>query len=375
MTLNIYNCLIITGIIQGFIFSIVVFSNKKFNQTSNRLLGYLVLSYSLGNLQYIIPDVGLMDLTTMYKFIYLPLAPLIPVLIYMYVNHFLEPNKPISRLEWALLAPFAFLMLVTLVFRFLFIAKTDHVNAFQLFGQIVVLIEIFSVILAIVLVSVQLRKVILAGRKTNEFDPKVVTSSLKWLQYTMILALIGTLLWAYLTYQNVFVPNSNVSYYSLWIIIAATIYWLGHIGIYKFGVLQQRKNIRAHSTERKNTVPKLESQSSYVAGLQNLMAEEKIFLNPSLTLDHVADQLDISTSYLSRVIKSELHTNYSDYVNEFRVNEAKNYLRNPEFSTYTITAIGLEAGFNSKSSFYEVFKKHTGQTPLHYKRSQADNLR
>jgi len=50
------------------------------------------------------------------------------------------------------------------------------------------------------------------------------------------------------------------------------------------------------------------------------------------------------------------------------VNEAKSYLKNPEFSNYTITAIGLEAGFNSKSSFYEVFKKATGTTPFSYKK-------
>ena len=374
MTLNIYNCLIIAGIIQGFIFSIVVFSNQKLKQNSNRLLGLLVLAYSLGNLQYIIPDVGLMDLVTMYKFIYLPLAPLIPVLIFMYVNHFLIPDKTYSRLELMLLIPFGLFLLITLVFRFMFIVDAGDGYAFRLFGQIVILIEIFSVLLAAILVPIQLWKVVQAGRNAGNFDPKVINSSLKWLQYTLVIILIGTLLWGYLTYQNVFVPDSNVSYYPLWIIIAITIYWLGHIGIYKFGIIQQRKQIRAYNGNKNNMVENTAAQNSHVVALQNLMVEKKAFLDPGLTLEHVAHQLDLSTSYLSRVIKSELHTNYSDYINEFRVAEAKNYLGNPDFSTYTITAIGLEAGFNSKSSFYEVFKKHTGQTPLHYKRTHARNF-
>ena len=48
--------------------------------------------------------------------------------------------------------------------------------------------------------------------------------------------------------------------------------------------------------------------------------------------------------------------------------DAKKMLENEEFDNYTVVAIGLESGFNSKTSFYQAFKKHTRQTPSEYKK-------
>ncbi|MCL6265113.1 helix-turn-helix domain-containing protein [Flagellimonas myxillae] len=368
MDLNIYNCLIIAGIIQGFIFSFLVFNTKKFRSISTRLLGFLVLAYSLGNLQYILPDVGLMTLKSMYCYVYLPSAALIPVLLYMYVHHFLTPMSKITAVEKRLLAPFSLFLLLTLLFRIYFVLNGSENAVFDVFSRLVMGIEIFSVLFAIVLLSAAIIKVFSFGNHHVGFNPKVIRTSLNWLKYTLIVIFLGTLLWAYLTYRNIFVPGSNVSYYSLWIVIAATIYWLGHVGIYKFGIIEQRKRIRAYTVKNNKIANQGEAKNEHVQAFQKLVVEEKAFLDPNLTLETVAHHLDLSSSHLSKVIKNELHTNYTDYVNDLRITEAKNYLKNPDFSEYTITAIGLEAGFNSKSAFYHVFKKATGKTPLRYKK-------
>ena len=66
---------------------------------------------------------------------------------------------------------------------------------------------------------------------------------------------------------------------------------------------------------------------------------------------------------LSRVINSGFGQNFNDYVNEYRVREAERRLRDPRFRHYTLLAVALESGFNSKSTFNRVFKKLRGATP------------
>ena len=79
----------------------------------------------------------------------------------------------------------------------------------------------------------------------------------------------------------------------------------------------------------------------------------------------------MGTSSLSKLINGNFEVNFSDYINQLRVEEARKALLNPEFNNYTIVAVGLECGFNSKSTFYTAFRKITGQTPSEF-RKQAN---
>ncbi|MBT9392823.1 helix-turn-helix domain-containing protein [Hymenobacter sp. NST-14] len=93
------------------------------------------------------------------------------------------------------------------------------------------------------------------------------------------------------------------------------------------------------------------------------MQTARPYLEPELTLGELATQLRTNTSWLSKVINSGCGQNFNDFVNEYRVREAERRLRDPQFRHYTLLAVALEAGFNSKSTFNRVFKKLRGQTP------------
>ena len=94
------------------------------------------------------------------------------------------------------------------------------------------------------------------------------------------------------------------------------------------------------------------------------MLEQKVYLNPKLTLAELANTLNTSANNLSQVINQYEKVNFFDFVNTFRIEEFKQQAKkNPHFS---ILALALEAGFNSKSSFNSLFKKHTGQTPSQF---------
>ena len=108
-------------------------------------------------------------------------------------------------------------------------------------------------------------------------------------------------------------------------------------------------------------------RNEYIIALEDFIVSQRNYLDSSLSLEMVADKLNLNKSYLSRLINLELGKSFTDYVNELRVEEAKSYIANPDFWNYTLVSIGLEAGFNSKSAFNLAFKKFTGLTPSEYK--------
>jgi len=109
-----------------------------------------------------------------------------------------------------------------------------------------------------------------------------------------------------------------------------------------------------------------EDAVQYHKDLLELMNSSKPYLDPKLKLSDLAEKLEISVNHLSQVINQYEEKNFFDFVNSFRIDEFKKRAADPAFANYNILAIALDAGFNSKSSFNQVFKKNTGQTPSEY---------
>jgi AraC-like DNA-binding protein len=105
--------------------------------------------------------------------------------------------------------------------------------------------------------------------------------------------------------------------------------------------------------------------------LLDLMDSEKPYLNPELTLMELAAKLAISPHNLSQVFNCEIKKSFFDFVNEYRVGEAKKLLNSSQYGHYSILGIALEAGFNSKSAFYTAFGKHAGMTPSEFKKQRT----
>jgi AraC-like DNA-binding protein len=236
--------------------------------------------------------------------------------------------------------------------------------------------EIFSVLFCLTFLIIPLVQAYLNRNKKPQYNANYVRPNLDWMYITFVILAILTIYWGYLTYLNLFTDKQGqVSYNIFWVSVAISVYWLGYMGIYKFGILADRKKIRSHGLKTLEIAnDSREEKNKHIEALETILVQQKRYLDPSLTLESVAETMQISKSHLSRIISSELGSSFTDYLNAFRVEEAKCYLNNPEFSNYTIVAIGLEAGFNSKSSFFEVFKKEVGMTPSAYKKRTEHNI-
>jgi len=110
-------------------------------------------------------------------------------------------------------------------------------------------------------------------------------------------------------------------------------------------------------------------KNQYSKRLRIYMLEEKPYLNPSLTINELGRKISISPRDLSQIINESLGVNFFDFVNSYRVEEAKHYLSDTSNQNKNILEILLDAGFNTKSVFNRVFKKHTGMTPSAFKKA------
>ncbi|MFT6842654.1 MAG: AraC-like DNA-binding protein [Psychroserpens sp.] len=91
-----------------------------------------------------------------------------------------------------------------------------------------------------------------------------------------------------------------------------------------------------------------------------------MFKNPDVKLIDFSSEIHISPHKLSQLLNDNLGKSFASFINEYRIEESQKLLR--ENKNYTLEAIGFEAGFSSKSSFYATFKKLVGVTPFEYKK-------
>ncbi|MDP4208675.1 MAG: two-component regulator propeller domain-containing protein [Bacteroidota bacterium] len=93
---------------------------------------------------------------------------------------------------------------------------------------------------------------------------------------------------------------------------------------------------------------------------------QKPYLNAELKMADLSQQIGYSAHDISQVLNQYLNQSFSDFINAYRVEEVKRRMSDDIYSRYTLTAIALQSGFNSKTSFFRVFKKVTGKTPADY---------
>ena len=117
---------------------------------------------------------------------------------------------------------------------------------------------------------------------------------------------------------------------------------------------------------QKNSGKKIDTAEAVIIAekLGNVMNEKSLFKNPNLNLQDLSKEINISSHQLSQFLNNNLGKNFTSFVNEFRINEACRIITSSD--KLTLESVGYDVGFNSKSTFFAAFKKHTGTTPLNY---------
>lgn len=158
-------------------------------------------------------------------------------------------------------------------------------------------------------------------------------------------------------------PAMHVYNYSALLLL---IYILGFYGLWQTSIYSKTGSETAE-TVRYSRYPISEDRKKQIKkAILTYFDKEEPFLNAGLNMSMLSEYLGIPKHHLTEVLNSEIGKNFFSFVNEYRIEAVKKLLVD-KGDIYSIEYIGFECGFNSKSSFFTVFKKITGQTPMQYR--------
>jgi len=113
----------------------------------------------------------------------------------------------------------------------------------------------------------------------------------------------------------------------------------------------------------------MEAAQHYQIALMEIMQEKQLYLDGELTLIGLAEAAGLTTHQVSQVINGQMNQNFFSFVNNYRIQLAKRMLLDPKTSAMPIVELAIEVGFQSKSAFYDSFKRVTNMTPTQFKKT------
>lgn len=202
--------------------------------------------------------------------------------------------------------------------------------------------------------------------------------NLSWLSSTIIFFVV---LFIFSVINNMAELTHLVNYYylSLTIIIAAIFIFINRVLFHALKRPEVFSWIEHDEMQQTFSVPakdiKAEMKDSDKRNLELLLEHiktKKPYLEPELSVESLAQQVSLKPKELSRLINENLDQNFFDFINRYRIDEAKRLLTNPADKKITVLEVLYEVGFNSKSSFNTLFKKYTGVTPSEFKKQNMN---
>lgn len=322
------------GIILGLFFSFFIISNFKNQPKANVFLAIYLLAFSIRIGKSLFHNFFEIDFTI--RRICLSVLAAVGPSLWLYATHRLKSDHK---------AYIYFHYFPVVVFLIVSPFLADRTIAFRVFyNGLILYIFIYTIW---TLLWVYQREVNQNLENGNEVK--------KWLIYFLIMNLI--IIVSYFLISEVF--------YTFY--IGLSFLFSLAIVIFSIWALKNPFLFRAPLVKYSQSTISVDQSTTILKNLQRLMDNEKPYLDPELTLTKLSKNLNISSKKLSQIINQEEGMNYSQYIAHHRVEEAKNLLKSPSHSHYTIASIAFDSGFNSLSSFNAAFKKFTNITAVAYR--------
>jgi AraC-like DNA-binding protein len=374
-SLNLLAILNLLGAAQGLLLALALLSAKGGSRTANRLLAALTLTIS-------VVVSGAVLLTTNYIFLFPhlsrlhhPLVFLAGPLLFLYIRTLTSSEESFRKRDLLHFVPFALCTLYLLPFYFqsseakLAIlwaeAYQDTLGRWYYVRSAFFIAQFLAYLILIVYMLVRYSRKVAQQKSPHE---KAVLFQVRFFVVASVILWIGVVLRYTLDQSaetNLLVPFGA----------SVLVYAMGYLEMRKprtvEAVAPTEEQPPAKKYEKSTLSP--ERSERYLNRLLQTMEKEQPYIDGDLTIQKLAEKLAIPAHHLSQTINERLGQTFSDFINSYRVEEAKRRLLDPAKKHYSVLAIAEEVGFNSKSSFNAVFKKHAQMTPSEFRKAANGN--
>lgn len=366
-SLSIPDFLMLALALQGFILSgVLLYSSKKIK--SNRWISLLIFCISV---EAIMPIAQLLIAKIpSLSYLLFPTNLALGPLIYFYTRSLLFGDSELPRKKYLYFAPILMglkhqtifmlyisgILSIPFVMDFYFRPETQGL-LFN-FSNKFILLSILSMVIYMV-ISYRL----IANNADKETLPYKIADVL-WLKKLLKFLFVLLVLWIVAIISKTFF-NTSWEHYILFVPAIVFIHWLG-FKAYLRQATMALADIEVYNKPAAKVYFSDDEIAEYSSRIDQLMAKDKLYLDPLLKLEDVATKLILPEKLVSNLVNQHIGKNFNDFINSYRVEEALKKLADPMLSHFTIAALAFDCGFNSLATFQRCFKQFTGLTPSQY---------
>jgi AraC-like DNA-binding protein len=377
-SLSFSNLVILLGSVQGFFLAFILWNWNKGSRTSHRLLSATLFAFALSMIWFVLWDSKYILSVPHLSMIEAPFENAIGPLFFLYTLSLTKKDFVFKRVYWLHFIPF-----IATIFYFIpfYTRSAEEKIAFneQSYHQLPNLwfyFSVFSTLYNVVYILLMMLVIARHQRTVKKYYSSTGKVNLRWMQLLFLQAVFAFVTCVFLG----FIGFRNANAFSN-IVFSITIYAMGYYGMKQkeiFGGFHEEINTDApealviatpEETQKKyeKSGLKQDKANQLLHQLDDLMNSEKLYLEPELNLQQLADRLGVSIHHVSQVLNQYKRQSFFDYVNQLRVEEFKLQLMNPDKQHLSLLGLAFECGFNSKAAFNIAFKKQTGLTPSAYR--------
>lgn len=358
--------------LHGIVLGTLFFYRKEGRNLPNKLLGIFLIMFSLNLIsnviywtRYSLEIPHVIGIAGNFHFLYGPV-------LFIYTINILKPNRQWELRDALHLVPLLIFLIWMLPFYIqpasekvaLIMEYLNPSNNPGLSSQALAVATIKILILTGYAVAISF-----IIRQSKKQQSNLSDETFGWLQ------IVSFAFWGYvISFTTYYVLVETIDFqieydYMISFAMSVFIFGIGYIGLFKPTYLEVAHNGR-HKYESSSLGD--DQAEIYLEKLLDFMIEEKPYLNGDLKMVELADQLSIPSHHLSQIINERLNKNFFEFVNSYRVDEAKEILADPDKQNFKILRVAFESGFNNKTTFNSAFKDEVGTTPSRFRKRKLN---